>query len=379
MISHSRTKSSRLQRRSLSNVFLYLSVCLLSGIVIAVMLLLGIRVEFVIAIIGILLTILVFLVQEVRLLRSPLRKIVFLGRSNSPFSLNILAGLKAVIGDGAFSADLQIVLPVQKHEKGDLTFQINCLRRIETRSTHALVIVPAGDSESLWNELRRLISKGVFVVSIDVKAPNRFFYEGNLRLPRFVTSDFAKGGHLVAELIGEYLTEGAADVALLLIGPATSSPGSMRTRMCLYELVSRGFGPRIFAAELENWNVEEAIRKFKEALSKIEPSKMNATVRICVFCGNDANCVAINQFIEKHPEIRRRREYVLIGYDGVRNPDGSLIVDSMKLCMGTVDQLPESQGKSAGTFLVEEYERRTSANSKNAFLSPQLLRRSTWR
>jgi ABC-type sugar transport system substrate-binding protein len=376
VITRSSRGSSRLQRRSLSNAALYLLASVASAAAISVMLLLGVNIGFTIAIIGILLTILIFLIQEVRLLRSPLRRVVFLGRSSSPFSTNILAGLKTEIGEGIFSPDLQTILPTQPHEKDDLAFQINCLRRIDIPKTHALVIVPAGDNDSLWNELRRLTMKGVFVVTVDIKAPNRIFYDGNLRLPRLVTSDFVQGGQLVAELIGDYLAEDPESTALLLIGPAVSNPGLIRTRICLYELLNRGFGPRISVSELENWNVEEAVRKFKDAIKEVAP--IATLMRILVFCGNDANCIVINNFIENHPEIRRRREYLLIGYDGVRNPDGSLIVASIKRCVGTVDAVPESQGRSAGSFLIEEYERRISPDSKNASLPPKLLRRATW-
>jgi hypothetical protein len=41
--------------------------------------------------------------------------------------------------------------------------------------------------------------------------------------------------------------------------------------------------------------------------------------------------------------------------------------------------LPGSQGRSAGTFLIQEHERSTSFQAKNALITPRLLRRPTWR
>jgi hypothetical protein len=200
-----------------------------------------------------------------------------------------------------------------------------------------------------------------------------------LPLPRFVTSDFVMGGQLAATLIAEYLTEGIADVALVLAGPSMSNPGRIRSSACIYELTKRGLASRLFVDELESWSEEEAIQRITKIVTQIERTQAFSPLRVCIYCANDANCKAIDEYIESHSELHRGREYFLIGYDGTRNPDGSLILGSSKRCVGTVDVLPGSQGRSAGTFLIEEYEGRTSSHAKNALIVPRLLRRPSWK
>jgi hypothetical protein len=134
----------------------------------------NIRVDTSLAIVGISLTILIFVVQESAFLRPSKRRIYYIGKSTSIFSKNILAGLQDRIKD-EIPSDVMAILPTYRHEKEDLAFQIDALQRSEVQNAHALVIVPVADHQPLWEELRRLTAKGVFIVVVDIKSPNRYF------------------------------------------------------------------------------------------------------------------------------------------------------------------------------------------------------------
>jgi hypothetical protein len=136
----------------------------------------GVGLDRLLAIVGVALTLVIYIAQEFRPFRRRSRRIVFVGRSTSLFTRNILAGFQERTRD-EFPCSLTTLLPTEMHEKEDLSFQIDCLRSETAGRADAIVIVPVRDHPSLWQELGRLAVRGVFIVVVDVKAPNRYFYQ----------------------------------------------------------------------------------------------------------------------------------------------------------------------------------------------------------
>lgn len=228
----------------------------------------GVGLDRLLAIVGVALTLVIYIAQEFRPFRRRSRRIVFVGRSTSLFTRNILAGFQERTRD-EFPCSLTTLLPTEMHEKEDLSFQIDCLRSETAGRADAIVIVPVRDHPSLWQELGRLAVRGVFIVVVDVKAPNRYFYQQRIRPPRFVSSDFEKGGILVASAMAQYLDK-PSDLGIFLLGPSESLPGRIRSGSCLYRLVSAGHAPKLIGVELDSWDEEDAVAKVAATLDALD-------------------------------------------------------------------------------------------------------------
>jgi hypothetical protein len=309
--------------------------------------------------------------------RSKSHDITLIGKSKKgAFSESVMLGLREAL-EKEIIPNLVEIEPATLHESGTLAFQLEALRESKVRESEAVVVIPAGDYEELWEEVRQLTESGVFVVLIDVKAPNRLFYSHGLPMPRFVTSDFRLGGELVGRFIASKLETGSADAALVLGGPAFSPPATIRNLYLLNELLSFG-GDRLYCGDLDSWDEEAAIRCFKELAERLDARPSQDAGNIVVFCGNDRNCSAIGRFLKDNSSGLVPDRYELIGYDGVRDSGGTLFVADVDCCSATVDTGPRSQGRSAAGFVLDGYDGRPDAHRKNAIIAPRLLQRPYW-
>jgi ABC-type sugar transport system substrate-binding protein len=348
-------------------------VCLVPPVV---LLALGISIVIVIGVVPVSLGLVALTFQEWRP-RTKERHIVLIGKSKKgPFSESVLLGLHEELKKD-LNPELTERDPEQRHESGSLAFQLEALRGSDVRGSDAVVVIPTGDYEELWNEIRYLTELGIFLVVIDVKAPNRLFYSRDLPMPRFVTSDFRAGGKLVGKLMASKLQTGAADMALVLGGPAFSPPAVIRNRRLLYELLPFGHD-RLLIGELDSWDEDAAVRCFTELTGRLDAASGDGARKIVVFCGNDKNCLAIGKFLEDDRNGLGHDRYELIGYDGVRDSEGTLLVAGVPFCSATIDTTPRSQGRSAARFLVDGYQGLNDALPKNSIIAPKTLRRPNW-
>lgn len=337
------------------------------------LLLLGIAKDVTLAVEAVTIPTVALVLQEWRPRRKRPR-ITLIGKSlDSPFSADVLRGLRDRL-DTDLPCDLAAIKPDAPHESGTLDWQLATLRRNDTRSSDALVVIPAGDYEPLWHELRHLTDLGIEVVVVDVKAPNRFFYGGRFPLPRFVTSDHRAGGTLVGKYLASRLASGAADVAMVLLGPGFSPPAEIRNRSLTYELLPFG-KDRLFAGVLGTWDEDNAVHVFTELTERLGPRPNDHGRTIAVFCGNDKNLLAIGRFVEAHPAKFAGDSYDLIGYDGIRNREDQLVISTLGCALATVDTRPRIQGRNAAGFLVDGYKGEGDVQPKNAVTEPRLMSR----
>ncbi len=185
----------------------------------------GVGLDRLLAIVGVALTLVIYIAQEFRPFRRRSRRIVFVGRSTSLFTRNILAGFQERTRD-EFPCSLTTLLPT------------------------------AGGQGRLHRGGRREGAKSLLLPAADPP-------------PRFVSSDFEKGGILVASAMAQYLDK-PSDLGIFLLGPSESLPGRIRSGSCLYRLVSAGHAPKLIGVELDSWDEEDAVAKVAATLDALD-------------------------------------------------------------------------------------------------------------
>ena len=152
------------------------------------------------------------------------RSVVMIPKSRSPFSASIHRGLSDTLATEA-AITFTVEWP-KANEMSEVEWQVSVLRSESCRAADGLVIIPAGDDESLWEELVQLTRSGVFIVVVDTKPMNSFFSLRRASRPNFVGSNFSSGGTLVGKELVMLLGEHKSSVAVVAGGPPAVGLGS---------------------------------------------------------------------------------------------------------------------------------------------------------
>ncbi len=340
-MSGSLRRTSRLRRETLTPLTLSLSALSTALLTFASLLLLTVPLDRAVGLTGMVFAILAFGATQVQMRQRPVRRIVFLTKSRSPFARSIQRGLRSRL-EGKPQLRITEVRP-EEGEPDILAWQLSALRGPLLHDAACLVIIPSHNDAALWTELASLIRRGVYVVTIDIKASGRLFAQLNVPRPPFVGSDFSAGGCLVAEHLAELLTVDEAARALVCLGPRASWPAVERGSKMVYTLCCKGMLNRVDFLELPDWDERKASSLIVSALSGRD------FVPWYVFTGNDKILVRVAR--------QQRSDLVtFLGYDGIIDEDGRYVVAEHESVVATVDALPTDQGVAAGQFIIDEYE-----------------------
>jgi len=168
--------------------------------------------------------------------------------------------------------------------KDEVSWQIERLQSRDVLSADAVIIIPGGDQERLWDAIARMSRAGQFVVVVDTKPANSFFALRQAPRPCFVGSDFSMGGDLIgAEIVSRLAVDRGAH-AVVLCGPDSSWPGMERSRGIVHRIALAGMNDRVTCEALESWN--------RDAGAKLIVKTVLATLSegcstVVAFCGND--------------------------------------------------------------------------------------------
>jgi ABC-type sugar transport system substrate-binding protein len=358
---------SRMARRLVPVRYAFVGMFAVAILASAVASLAGLSWEATLGVTGLAFGMMAPVVSEYRHLAGEDRRIVFIGSSRSSFTDNIARGVEAGLR-GKLSYEFIDMRP-SSEDTSALAFQIRALREPATLTADAVVIRPAVDDPELWLELQGLRRRGVFIVAIDVKPPNRFFYEDDVAMPRFVCSDFAAGG----EMVGDELcrrSEGG-DGVIVLAGPPDIPPSLIRSVRACYRLFKDRRDCPVVVRELEDFDPDAAVDQVLGAIEELDRLRGRLAERIVVFAGNDKVALALSRRLVIDRSLAPR-SVSIIGYDGIRGADDVLVAQSTPFVVATVDTLPRYQGLQAAEFLVSEFFGHAAKVRKNAVVKPRL-------
>jgi hypothetical protein len=305
-------------------------------------------------------------------------EIVLIDNRLHSFGKAIREGLRDALGG---EAGLRLSTQAPGHGDRPQDWQLRILAGAEVRRASAVVILTAetniaangSDPETesrlpeVWKALASLAASGVFVVCIDVRPDPEPFEQAGVLAPRFVSSDYATGGDILARWFIDQLARDEHSLAILFLGPALSPAMTRRTQGLLYGLVIGGFIERTRAYDLGSW--ADAADVIRSGLAALADSIANDDRRALVFPGDDEMAAIADAWLgENAPALRPRVS--IAGYDAVRSTNGELEVAGLRSVSFTVDARPYEQGDRAGQVLLGERAGRTARLPADYLVQP---------
>ena len=245
------------------------------------------------------------------------------------------------------------------------------LGSLDARNADAIVCVAGDVDEHLHMAVLERIREGITVITCDARLDDDYFFGHDMPPPRYVGSNFTQGGREVAN----YIRQRAAkdDLIFVFCGPSGNRPAVERGRVALYELMLSEYASSVHTVPIRSFERGEVREKFTRlVLQRIEA--LGHVGRVFVYCGNDENAQIIESCIQtaNNPKV----QYQLVGYDGVRTPTSSLMVESCQHVVATVNTLPQQLGQSAADMLLAVRGRSAEADRKALIINPTLWERS---
>lgn len=238
------------------------------------------------------------------------------------------------------------------------------------RDADAIVCVAGDVDEHLHSAVLERIRQGVTVISCDARLDDDYFFDHDTPPPRYVGSNFTQGGREVANFIRQRADK--ADLIFVFCGPPGNRPAIERGRVALYELMLSEHASRVHSVPIRSFERTEVTEKFKrQVLQRVEA--LGHSSRVFVYCGNDENAQIIQACIPANGQ--EGTQYLLVGYDGVRNASSNLMVESFPHIVATVDTLPHRLGQLAADMLLAVRGRSAEADRKAIIITPSLWER----
>lgn len=259
-----------------------------------------------------------------------------------------------------------------QHDQMLSEFRACCL----SASIDAVIIRPIFSDGAFFQALQEAASYRKTVVVIDVIPSTTQISTLHSTLFRFVASDHSRGGEIVAEYLLSCAKETSNSVLILMLGPYTSQPGTMRSQAMLWHLFNAGFPEeRIVPLLLSDWNRKAAVELL---LNKINTQRrrMERCGAIYVFAGADAIALAINDaiaspdFIENYADIHKKIR--LVGYDGIKDTKSTFALAGKAMCAATVDVEAVRQGEIAAQQVIFLARGREQGGAVTVVLQPRL-------
>ncbi|WP_187264980.1 substrate-binding domain-containing protein [Homoserinibacter sp. GY 40078] len=279
--------------------------------------------------------------------REPKKRIIFVGGTDDDiFETNLLDGFRESIR--SVPGELTVSRPPLNSPRTE--FQKVTLASEEAKRAHALVIIPAHDSDEIWSPLADFLRRGTAVVVLDIKPPSDYFRSRGAPDPIFVASDFEAGGTLAGQALVERLRQDPTARAHVLIGPMDSHPGAGRSARVMLALSDAKLLPRVTTTTLKSWSndhVSEPIEDIRRQLS-------DSSGRLVVFAADDRTALTIARKLK--PKELKRTSFV--GYDGTTSSVGKYVISQAGVSFATVDTDARGQGRDAAVALTDVYNRR---------------------
>lgn len=251
-----------------------------------------------------------------------------------------------------------------------ITWQIHAVQSAVLEDADGIILIPAGDDESLWFALASAIKARMFVVVVDTKPPNRVFRDVGIEPPRFVSTKYADTGTIVGETMINWLRADATRRGVVWVGPYGSWPGEERSRNVIFEFAKNGLLDRAILLPIASWSPDA--KRCRETLDYID----DLGCEMAVYTADDENAVALHLLTLTERPALRQRMYI-VGCNGTPDDWGNVQCVDMRAVDATVDILAEEQGVQAAMLFVKERNARLDPSERTVFIRPQVMYATT--
>ncbi len=174
---------------------------------------------------------------------------------SNPFVIAMLQGAEQCIKDWK-EKNVSVQLIVTKGSDTDPTRQITDCEDLYTRNIQGLLIFPGAGSKIMSGPVKKLFNaNNIPVVVTDIGLSDAEWVS-------FITTDNAKGGTMLANLLAEYLPENSSVITF------DSSPSTENCilRQQAFEETSRALGFQVLPEKVLNKNLEDGRRVMEDVL-----------------------------------------------------------------------------------------------------------------
>ena len=215
--------------------------------------------------------------------------------------------------------------------------------------------VPEKYNEQLLAHIRKITELGKKIVLLDIELKEDML--DGVPLPSYVGSDFVMGGALLGERIGDLAVKlGTGSTSVVLFeGPYAKLSAKRRCDSLYSKLISIAPNASILRNNLPSLNTATAISYMKDRASEWEESRALAGKNVILFCGIDNIAVEVMRILTRGEEfnplfrvLKGAKKLILVGYDGIRDSVGDVVLKNYGIDFLTVDVVPFKQGVGAG-------------------------------
>jgi ABC-type sugar transport system substrate-binding protein len=231
-------------------------------------------------------------------------------------------------------------------------------------------------TEALVDEVVRYAAAGVMAVFVNSRPPVEKWHQANLALPRFVGCDMEIGGRLIGRAMCELAQLVDADGILLLEGPTAKRSNAVRTAWAVREIVGHTAGIPAVIKRVADFNDDDVIDGVSAGVRCPDEDARRETKRLVIHPGTDRAGSALARWLTANDSqlAGTRREIWMVGFDGLRTPDGALLAEYPAGMVATIDQQPYLLGVEAAAHIVAAFEGRSATHPREVLVEPKVLR-----
>ena len=240
-----------------------------------------------------------------------------------------------------------------------------------------IVRTPEKYNDQTLSCIKKILSLNKKIVLLDIEISSDKLKEFDCE-PTYIGSDFAIGGALLGERIGDVANKlGTSETTIVLFeGPYANLSTKMRCESLNAKLIETNPNVNVIHYNLPSLNANIALDYIKtQALEWTEKRIFNNKNAI-IFCGIDNIAVEVMRALTKHDDvlndaIKKAKKLVIVGYDGIRDANNEIVLKNYGIDFLTIDVIPFKQGVNAGqkiySMLFEHQ------NDSKVLVQPELI------
>jgi ABC-type sugar transport system substrate-binding protein len=301
------------------------------------------------------------------------RRILFLSSSDSWFSQQIWQGMQDRM-QGQVNHELIRIRPNSPYDNKSVDAQIACLRENHGSRPDAIVIRPSTITDALSRELITYSLEGTLVVFINTRPPIAQWRSSGAPLPRFVGCDMEAAGVILGRLLCDLVDSMGASGVILIEGPSTKHSNAIRTAWAVREIVTTKAGLHSSLLVVNDFDDKEIVEAFANGIAMLDTQAGCPVERIAACPGTDRAASAVGRWIVENDSILlgAHRDIQMVGCDGLRQPDGRLLITDVPAVVATVDQQPYLIGQEAAAHIIAAFVGRTALHPREIVVQPRV-------
>lgn len=295
---------------------------------------------------------------ELKTYKPAVKKVLIICK-NSSFSNSIVNGINTVLSKKE-NIVADIIFIDRAKSKVEAMYEFEKALRENAQSYDAFILrVPEKYNENIIDLINQIQNDGKKVLLLDINIPSEKLKKLSV-CPGYVGSDFAAGGALLGERIGDLTKKFGVKLTSveLFEGPYANSSAKTRCNSLYNQLMNTVPTAMIDRYDLQSTDPAIANEYIDEqALIWRNEDRFNGRC-VILYLGMDNIAVEVMRRIARNnaddvlvESLKQSKKLIIVGYDGIRDVNGEIILKNYGIDYITIDVVPYKQGIDAGNAI----------------------------